>query len=70
MLSRSKVVQRAKDANIPLRAFNREPATDVVKATTKLVSLGQIAKEAGIIQGGIAELLETTRNMTAMVTAN
>ena len=29
------VVQKAKDANIPLVLFNREPATDVVKAYDK-----------------------------------
>ena len=51
------VVQKAKDANIPLVLFNREPATDVVKAFEKARFVGTTAKEAGIIQGKmIAEL--------------
>ncbi|MCW6659304.1 galactose/glucose ABC transporter substrate-binding protein MglB [Aerococcaceae bacterium NML191292] len=45
------VIQKAKDANIPLILFNREPATEVVKAYDKARFVGTTAKEAGIIQG-------------------
>ena len=56
------VVQKAKDANIPLVLFNREPATDVVKAYDKARFVGTTAKEAGIIQGKmIAELWKSDK---------
>ena len=56
------VVQKAKDSNIPLVLFNREPATDVVKAYDKARFVGTTAKEAGIIQGKmIAELWKSDK---------
>lgn len=56
------VVQKAKEANIPLVLFNREPATDIVKAYDKARFVGTTAKEAGIIQGQMmAELYKSDK---------
>lgn len=51
------VVQKAKDAGIPLILFNREPDTEIVKAYDQARFVGTTASEAGVIQGEmIAEL--------------
>lgn len=56
------VVQKAKDAGIPLVLFNREPATDVVKSYDKARFVGTTASEAGVIQGNmIAELWKSDK---------
>lgn len=54
------VVQKAKDADIPLILFNREPATEIVKGFEKARFVGTTASEAGVIQGEmIAELFKS-----------
>lgn len=47
------VVNKAKNAGIPLVFFNREPALDVLKSYDKARFIGTNAKDAGIIQGEI-----------------
>lgn len=47
------VVNKAKDANIPIIFFNREPSKDVLNSYDKAIFIGTNAKEAGIIQGEI-----------------
>ncbi len=50
--------------------FNREPATDVVKAYGKARFVGITAKEARVIKVNDCGTLESDKNMTAIVTAN
>lgn len=45
------VVDKAKDADIPVVFFNREPAADVLKSYEKAVFIGTNAADAGIMQG-------------------
>lgn len=45
------VVDKAKDADIPVVFFNREPAADVLKSYDKAVFIGTNAADAGIMQG-------------------
>ena len=47
------VVNKAKNADIPIIFFNREPSTDVLNSYDKAIFVGTNAKEAGIIQGEI-----------------
>lgn len=56
------VIQKAKDANIPLVLFNREPKTEIVKSYDKARFVGTTASEAGVIQGNmIAELWKSDK---------
>ena len=45
------VVDKAKDADIPVVFFNREPAAEVLKSYDKAVFIGTNAADAGIMQG-------------------
>ena len=45
------VVDKAKDAGIPVVFFNREPAADVLKSYDKAIFIGTNAADAGIMQG-------------------
>lgn len=45
------VVDKAKDADIPVVFFNREPAADILKSYDKAVFIGTNAADAGIMQG-------------------
>ena len=45
------VVDKAKDAGIPVVFFNREPADDVLKSYDKAIFIGTNAADAGIMQG-------------------
>lgn len=47
------VVNKAKNADIPIIFFNREPSEDVLNSYDKAIFIGTNAKEAGIIQGEI-----------------
>lgn len=47
------VLDKAKDANLPIVFFNREPATDIIKSYDKARFVGTTASEAGVIQGQI-----------------
>ncbi len=47
------VVNKAKNADIPIIFFNREPSQEVLKSYDKAIFIGTNAKEAGIIQGEI-----------------
>lgn len=47
------VVNKAKEADIPIIFFNREPSTEVLNSYDKAIFIGTNAKEAGIIQGEI-----------------
>jgi len=47
------VVQKAKDAGVPLIFFNREPSEDILKSYDKARFIGTNARDAGIIQGQI-----------------
>lgn len=45
------VVDKAKEADIPVVFFNREPAADVLKSYDKAVFIGTNAADAGVMQG-------------------
>lgn len=47
------IVNKAKDADIPIIFFNREPSEEVLKSYDKARFIGTNAKDAGIIQGQI-----------------
>ncbi len=47
------VVNKAKNADIPIIFFNREPSKEVLNSYNKAIFIGTNAKEAGIIQGEI-----------------
>jgi len=47
------IINKAKDAGIPLIFFNREPSAQVLKTYDKARFIGTNAKDAGIIQGEI-----------------
>lgn len=47
------VINKAKNADIPIIFFNREPSAEALKSYDKAVFIGTNAKEAGIIQGEI-----------------
>ena len=47
------IVNKAKNADIPIIFFNREPAQDVLKSYDKARFIGTNAKDAGVIQGEI-----------------
>ena len=47
------VVNKAKNADIPIIFFNREPSEKVLNSYDKAIFIGTNAKEAGIIQGEI-----------------
>lgn len=47
------IVNKAKDADIPIIFFNREPSEEVLKSYDKARFVGTNAKDAGIIQGEI-----------------
>lgn len=47
------VINKAKNADIPIIFFNREPSKDVLNSYDKAIFIGTNAKEAGIIQGEI-----------------
>ena len=47
------VVNKAKNADIPIIFFNREPSLDVLKSYDKARFIGTNAKDAGVIQGEI-----------------
>lgn len=47
------VVNKAKEADIPVIFFNREPAADILNSYDKAIFIGTNAKEAGVIQGKI-----------------
>lgn len=47
------IVNKAKNADIPIVFFNREPAEDVLKSYDKARFVGTNAKDAGVIQGEI-----------------
>ncbi len=47
------VINKAKNAEIPIIFFNREPSLDVLKSYDKAIFIGTNAKEAGVIQGEI-----------------
>lgn len=47
------VVDKIKDADIPVVLFNREPSEDVIKSYDKAVFIGTNAIEAGVMQGKI-----------------
>ncbi len=51
------VVDKAKEAGIPLIFFNREPDTDVVKSYDKAIFIGTNAEDAGKMQGDIIKEL-------------
>jgi len=51
------VVDKAKEAGIPLIFFNREPDTDVVKSYDKAIFIGTNAADAGKMQGDIIKQL-------------
>lgn len=53
------IVNKAKNADIPIIFFNREPSLDVLKSYDKARFIGTNAKDAGVIQGEIiAEIWE------------
>lgn len=45
------IVQKAKDANMPVVFFNKEPGADVLKSYDKAWYVGTASAEAGVIQG-------------------
>lgn len=45
------IIQKAKDANMPVVFFNKEPAADVLKSYDKAWYVGTASAEAGVIQG-------------------
>ena len=47
------VINKAKNADIPIIFFNREPSKEVLDSYNKAIFIGTNAKEAGIIQGEI-----------------
>ncbi|MEG1003876.1 galactose ABC transporter substrate-binding protein [Clostridium sp.] len=47
------VIKKVQDAEVPVVLFNREPATDAIKAYDKAMFVGTNAKEAGVLQGKI-----------------
>lgn len=47
------VIDKIKAADKPVVLFNREPATDAIKAYDKAIFVGTNAKEAGVMQGKI-----------------
>ncbi len=47
------IVNKAKEADIPIVFFNREPAEEVLKSYSKARFVGTNAKDAGVIQGQI-----------------
>lgn len=47
------IVNKAKNADIPIVFFNREPSLDVLKSYDKARFIGTNAKDAGVIQGEI-----------------
>ncbi len=47
------VVNKAKQADIPIIFFNREPSTETLNSYDKAIFIGTNAQEAGIIQGEI-----------------
>ncbi len=56
------VINKAKNADIPIIFFNREPGTDVLKSYDKAIFVGTNAKEAGIIQGEIVTKTWKSKN--------
>ena len=47
------VLNKAKDADVPIIFFNREPSQEVLNSYDKAIFIGTNAKEAGVIQGEI-----------------
>ncbi len=47
------VINKAKNADIPIIFFNREPSVEAMKSYDKAIFIGTNVKEAGIIQGEI-----------------
>ena len=47
------VLNKAKNADIPIIFFNREPSLDILKTYDKAIYVGTTSTEAGIIQGEI-----------------
>lgn len=47
------VLNKAKEADIPIIFFNREPSAEILNSYDKAIFIGTNAKEAGIIQGEI-----------------
>lgn len=47
------VINKAKEADIPIIFFNREPSEEILNSYDKAIFIGTNAKEAGIIQGEI-----------------
>jgi len=54
------VSEKAKQANIPIVFFNREPDVDVLKLYDNVCFVGTRAKDAGILQGDIIKQLWDT----------
>ncbi len=54
------VLEKAKQADIPIIFFNREPSTEILKSYDKARFVGTNAKDAGIIQGEI--IADTWKN--------
>lgn len=47
------VINKAKDADIPIIFFNREPSADIINSYDKAIFVGTNARDAGVIQGEI-----------------
>ena len=47
------VLNKAKDADVPIIFFNREPSQEVLNSYDKAIFIGTNAQEAGVIQGEI-----------------
>lgn len=47
------VINKIKDAGVPVVLFNREPAADAIKSYDKAIFVGTNAQEAGVMQGKI-----------------
>lgn len=67
----SEIIDAAKEKDIPIIFFNREPVEEDMRRWDKLYYVGGKAKQSGELQGELAQtLLKSIRRQTAIMTEN